>query len=92
MDDVVTVTTLLFAAINALAAVILANHKGLWVSGREFLALKEQYAKLEGRVGELETKLERQHERFLESVQAGHRMADVAHTNATVVAKLSGVG
>lgn len=86
MEQVVSTDTqvvaLLFAAINALVAVIIANNRGIWVSGREFKALKDQYDKLETRVGMLETKLETQHERFLAVVQASNKAVDLA-TSAT---------
>lgn len=35
-----TVESLLLAGLSTLAAVILANHGGLWVSGREYKAVK----------------------------------------------------
>ncbi len=37
-----TVETLLLAALSTLAAVILANHSGLWVSGREHRAVVKE--------------------------------------------------
>jgi len=35
-----TVESLLLGALSTLAAVILANHAGLWVSGREFKVMQ----------------------------------------------------
>lgn len=41
MTSETTVVALLFAAINVLVAVIVANEREIWVSGREFRLLRQ---------------------------------------------------